>query len=138
MKVQIVLTEEDKIEGFTTIELKNLGVAIEDISDNKCEFIVATKIINVLRPEQIADFINLITSKLRRGGTLVLSGIEPKVLCKMISNDLVREETLNNIVSQCSSVMPMKNCLELLSTKGLQINNASINGVEYEISAKRN
>ena len=118
--------------------MKNLGVAIEDISDNKCEFIVAAKIINVLRPEQIVDFINLVTSKLRRGGTLVLSGIEPKVLCKMISNDLIKEETLNNIVSQCNSAIPMKSCLELLSTKGLQINNASINGVEYEISAKRN
>tara|TARA_B100002019_G_scaffold210438_1_gene183127 strand:+ start:9649 stop:10065 length:417 start_codon:yes stop_codon:yes gene_type:complete len=137
MKVQIVLTDEDKIEGFTAIELKDLGVAMEDISDNKCEFIVATKVMNILRPEQIEDFIGLLTSKLRRGGSLVVSGIETKVLCKMIVNDIVREETLNNIVSQCNSAIPMKSCLDLLSKKGLKINNASINGVEYEISAKR-
>jgi hypothetical protein len=56
----------------------------------------------------------------------------------MISNDTIRVETLNNVVAQCNSTFPLKDCLSLLSGKGLQIKNAAIQGVEYEIQAQRN
>lgn len=138
MKLQITMSDEDKIEGFNTVRLQELQFAIPNISDNECEVIVATKVLNLLQLEQIDGFVTLLSTKLRRGGTLVLSGIEPKVLCKMIANDTIREETLNNVVSQCQSTFPMKECLNLLSGKGLQIRNASINGVEYEVQAQRN
>jgi hypothetical protein len=138
MKLQILMQDEDKIEGFTSVKLPELPSAAPNIADNECEVIVATKILNLLQQEQIEGFVTMLTTKLRRGGTLVLSGIEPKVLCKMISNDTIRVETLNNVVAQCNSTFPLKDCLSLLSGKGLQIKNAAIQGVEYEIQAQRN
>lgn len=138
MKLQICVTDEDKIEGFTSVKLQELQFAAQNIADNECEAIVANKVLNLLDLNQVDGFLTLLNAKLRKGGTLNVSGIEPKVLCKMISNDTIKEETLNNVVSNCNSILPLKDCINMLSSKGLQINNAVINGVEYEISAKRN
>jgi hypothetical protein len=137
MKLQILLKEEDGIEGYHHILLQNFQQESLQIPNNGCEEIIANKTINKIPVESIEGYLGLLLSKLRNGGKVSLSGIEPKVMAKKIIDGSFSESEFNQMLMFTNSMIPLADSVKLLQKNGLKINTSSISGIEYDITATR-
>lgn len=137
MKLQIIVNESEKIEGYTHLNLQTLQEDIKTIPDNSCESIVAVKVLNRIPLQSIEGFIDLALSKLRLGGEINISGIEQKVLAKFILNGNISEEDFNTLLMFSNSMITRSDTVKLLEVKGLKLKTSNMNGIEYDITATR-
>jgi hypothetical protein len=82
-------------------------------------------------------FLDLVISKLRLGGEILVSGIEQKVMAKHILNGYLKESQFNEILTFANSMETLSDTVNLLNSKGLKIKTTNMNGIEYEVSATR-
>lgn len=137
MKLQIIVNESEKIEGYTHLNLQTLQEDIKTIPDNSCESIVAVKVLNRIPLQSIEGFIDLVLSKLRLGGEINISGIEQKVLAKFILNGNISEQDFNTLLMFSNSMITRSDTVKLLEVKGLKLKTSNMNGIEYDITATR-
>jgi len=137
MKLQIIVNESEKIEGYTHLNLQTLQEDIKTIPDNSCESIVAVKVLNRIPLQSIEGFIDLVLSKLRLGGEINVSGIEQKVLAKFILNGNISEQDFNTLLMFSNSMITRSDAVKLLEVKGLKLKTSNMNGIEYDITATR-
>jgi|TARA_B100000085_G_scaffold284637_1_gene318248 hypothetical protein len=137
MKLQIITDENDKIEGYLHLPLQTLQQEITKIPNNSCESIVAVKVSNRIPAQSMEGFLDLVISKLRLGGEILVSGIEQKVMAKHILNGYLKESQFNEILTFANSMETLSDTVNLLNSKGLKIKTTNMNGIEYEVSATR-
>ena len=137
MKLHIIESPEELIQGFESALATNEGIVIDHVSDNECEQVVANNIIEKFPLASVSSVLQKIVSKIRVGGTLNLSGIDANCFCKAYINDMTTKESLCEAINRCSSMLEVHDIIAALNSLGLEINYYRITGVNYEVSASR-
>jgi hypothetical protein len=139
MKIQLYKEGENCIDGYVSIlysqedKLSNL----EKVINNSCEYIIANNVTDFFAKEYFDIILNLLVSKLRIGGTLVITGLDINLLSKNILNGNTSLDDASNAVSQISSVNTMYNLIEKLEFKNLKVDIAKFMNNNYEIFCTR-
>jgi hypothetical protein len=137
MKLNIVLTEDKFISGYSNILLEKLPSEHQNIINNSCAEILAANILDLIDEKNIDGFINLLVSKLRLGGILFISGINLDIIARNIVNGTLSEQEFNQMLQNVKSIHSRKYMFDLLSSRNLKIQSSSTKGNIYEIVATR-
>lgn len=139
MKIHLVKSQDALIKGYTavlyskTLKLNNLNT----LSDNECEFILAPDVLDEFPKQEAAEVINLLMSKLRINGTLVVGGTDIRVFCKNTINGQISESEASEIIRDKQSMSNTTETVELIKSLGLKLQSSRIIGTHYEIAAVR-
>ena len=138
MNLQIIEEESQSINGFETVYLNkdNRQLNLSHISDNSCELVIARNCLD--NSENPKETLASICSKIRKGGSVVVSGVELRCFFKNALNGLVNDESVSFIVGKSLSLSTIDNVKDNLRKLGLTVKSSTINGVLYEITAERN
>jgi hypothetical protein len=138
MKVHIVRPGEESIGGFERIEISPVfGLDVSQYSDNEIEEIFANDLIDSVPSDKVGETIAALVRKMRLGGRMVIGGTDLRLFCKMVISGSMNEEAANKIIGKSSSMIPTSLIMNTLRQCGLNIQASYINGVHYEIEAKR-
>lgn len=137
MKVQIVTGDAEEIEGFEIFSIDKLEDLSKNILNNECETIIANNIVNSLSEPEVVPFFNLLVSKLRLGGELLVSGMSLRLFCKSVVNNQITAENANEIIRRSKSLVDVDPIKTLLLSNNLEIEHSKIFGITYEIKARR-
>jgi len=137
MKLQIIEDESQKIEGFETVFLnqQNQQLNLDNIPDNSCELIITKNALD--NTYNAKESLAKICSKLRIGGSVVVSGVELRCFFKNVINGIVNEESASALVGKNLSISTIGSVKEFLRSLNLFIKSSTINGVVYEVTAER-
>ena len=138
MKVHIVRPGEESIGGFERVEISPaFGVDVSQYSDNEILEIFANDLIDSVPSDQIGVVITSLVRKMRLGGRMVIGGTDLRLFCKMVISGSMNEEAANKIIGKSNCMIPTNLVMDTLRECGLKIQASYINGVHYEIEAKR-
>jgi hypothetical protein len=137
MKIHIVNKNQNPISGYKKIIVDQQKIDFQDVSDNECQFIMANQLLNDFDHTNIGNCISSLLQKLRIGGTLVIGGVEMRMFSKSVINGLITPENASNNILNCLSMTDATEVSNLIRTAGLNIVSTQINGIHYEITAKR-
>ncbi|NDG28569.1 hypothetical protein EB118_00500 [bacterium] len=137
MKLNIALTEDRFISGYSNVLLEKLPSEHQSIINNSCTEILVANILDLIDEKNIDGFINLLISKLRLGGTLFISCINLDIVARNIVNGTLSEQEFNQMIQNIKSIHSRKYMFDLLSGKNLKIQSSTTKGNIYEIIATR-
>lgn len=134
MKLQIIEDESQKIEGFETI-MTSQNLNLDNVPDNSCEIIVAKQALDSTVSAQ--ESLGKICSKVRLGGSVVISGTELRCFFKNVINGMIDENSASVLVGKSLSLSSVDSVKNGLRSLGFFVKSSTINGVSYEITAER-
>lgn len=137
MKLQIVKTDDEKIENYQHIQCYGTPLDLSSIADNECEEILAGDLLDMYTIDMLPALVQQLVSKLRIGGRIVLGGTEFSVLAKHIVNGGFTAEAVSNIIASKKSLTDISIIKNALKQLGLNILSTSISGIHCEVTAKR-
>lgn len=137
MKLQILKDGQDKIENYSHAVASNNQVDISHIVNNECEHILATDVLDCFTPDGIPELLQALVSKLRMGGEISIGGTDMRLLSKSIINGSITQEEGSAIISSLYSVSSMQVVPEALERLGLTIVDTHMNGIHFEVKARR-
>ena len=137
MKIHVLRPDQQAIENFTRVNISNNLVDLTQLSDNECELILANDAIDSYSIDRVAELVHSLVSKLRLGGELVLGGTSIRLFCKQVLNSQLDESQASQIVGSVASLTSPEPLVQVLSSMGLEIVEASMSGIHYEVKAKR-
>lgn len=137
MKLQIVKTDDEKIENYQHIQCYGTPLDLSSIADNECEEILAGDLLDMYTIDMLPALVQQLVSKLRIGGRIVLGGTEFSVLAKHIVNGGFTAEAVSNIIASKKSLTDISIIKNALKQLGLDILSTSISGIHCEVTAKR-
>ena len=86
MRVQVARMGVETIQGYQHVVASDNYINFMDISDNECTEILANDILDCFSVEKIAECLQLLASKLRLGGSLVVGGKDVRLFSKAVIN----------------------------------------------------
>ena len=134
MKLQIIEDDSQKIEGFETI-MTSQNLNLDNVPDNSCEIIVAKQALDSTASAQ--ESLGKICSKVRLGGSVVISGTELRCFFKNVINGMIDENSASVLVGKSLSLSSIDSVKNGLRALGFFVKSSTINGVSYEITAER-
>jgi hypothetical protein len=137
MKIHIVNKNQNPISGYEKIIVDQQQIDFQSISDNECEFIMANQILNDFEHKNVGNCISSLLKKLRIGGTLVVGGIESRMFATQVINGLIAPDVASNHIYNCLSMTDITEVSDGIRGLELNIVSTQINGIHYEITAKR-
>lgn len=137
MKIHIVNKNQNPISGYEKIIVDQQQIDFQSISDNECEFIMANQILNDFEHKNVGNCISSLLKKLRIGGTLVVGGIESRMFATQVINGLITPDAASNHIYNCLSMTDITEVSDGIRSLELNIVSTQINGIYYEITAKR-
>lgn len=137
MKINIALTEDKFITGYTNILLQNIVDESQSIINNSCNEILAMNIIDYIDDDNVPQFLGLLISKLRLGGKFSISGINLDIVVRNLLNKTLSEKDFNQMIKDIRSIRSRKNIVDILKTANLKVDIAITKGNIYEITATR-
>jgi predicted SAM-dependent methyltransferase len=137
MKLQIISNKEQGLTGYVHAYLENGQLDLSDISDNSCTSILCDDILNQLPYSQNLDGLKFLCSKLRMGGEIMISGVEPRLLSIAFTNEDITAAEFNNAVYNRKSMIPIMELRSMIAQAGLKIVTLKIVGVNYEFIGSR-
>ena len=137
MKIHIVREGQESIENYNKVTVSNNSVDLSDISDNECAFILAGDTLDNFSQENIPNFIQSLTKKVRMGGSLVVGGTDIRLFSKSVINGLIPENEASSIIGLVQSMTMIANTIDIIKSLEMQVESTQINGYHYEIKAKR-
>ncbi len=137
MKIQILTDQQNLIDGYEFVPIKDGEVDLTRFSNNECTEIIADNIIDQVPISHVANTIKFLIEKLRMGGKLVLGGTDLRLFCKHVTNQSIGPVDANHIISQCKSMTNLEEIATLVASAGLKIEATNINGIHFEIFCKR-
>jgi hypothetical protein len=136
-KVAILPMGTDHPEGYQVLEIINGKINIDQFSDNECVEIIASYSLDFISYPDLNNFISSLASKVRKGGVIVLGGIDTYSLSRAITRDAMSIEEINNLLYSRKSLTDINTTKEFAVSLGLEIVSAHLNGINYEIKARR-
>lgn len=137
MKVQILRQGQTPIQGYNPIFLDVNRLNLEGLADNQCEMILAADIFESISYQNIMPLLQALLSKLRLNGELVVGGTEMNLLGSAISNGLLTDEQCSNILASLSCALDARQMADTLRQMKLSIQSMHMDGIHFEIKAKR-
>lgn len=137
MNIYIAKDDTKKIENFKNIKIQNFQKEIDEIVTHSCENIIADDILDFLTFESISKFITALSSKLRLGGKLFISGIELGILCRYVISETISSKDFSTAIASRASLSSVDDIINSLKENKLNIETSTIKGLKYEITATR-
>jgi hypothetical protein len=137
MKLQILSKTQEPIGGFKTVIIENNSLDLGEISPNECEVILASDVVDSVTYSAIDQLMSALASKLRINGELTVGGTDVRMFATAVSNGRVSLEEASNIVTNVNSMTNGPDVTRTFESLGLEIQSISLEGVHYEIRAKR-
>ena len=137
MKIYVTTDKDKKIEGFHVVTIQDFDQEMSNIVPNSSECIVAEEIIDHVPYNIVQKFISVLSSKLRKNGTMTLTGFDLGLVTRYVLNGAIDEQQYSDIVSNRLSMHNMKSVCNYCRDLNLIIENATLEGIKYEIYAKR-
>ena len=137
MKLQILSKTQEPIGGFKTVIVDNNSLDLGEISPNECEVILASDVVDSVTYSAIDQLMSALTSKLRINGELTVGGTDVRMFAAAVANARVSLEEASNIVTNVNSMTNGPDVTRTLESLGLEVQSISLEGVHYEIKAKR-
>jgi len=138
-KLQILTKDEAPIGGFNYVKMDYVPLTqkLQEFSDNECELIIAQNIMDDSEPETLGENLMAITSKLSANGKIVVGGIDLRMFCKNVTNNIIDESSARGCVAGVNSMMNLASAENILKSLNLKVIHSKMNGFRYEISAVR-
>ena len=137
MKIYVTKEDEKKIENFQNISLRNFDNQIKDVVANSCTTIVADEVVDFLSNEDAKKLLNALCAKLRKNGELVVTGIDLGVVSRNVISGVINEEQYSGLIAYRGSMHFSHSIVGLLKTLNLTVETCRIEGIKYDITAKR-
>ena len=132
MKVNVIVSEEQRKEGYENVSLNQEG--IESIPDSGCKELMVDNVLEFV-PEEIAI---ILLAKIRKGGVLELRSPDAQEIFRQFHiGSLNFEETSALLTGGRVRMTTLHQVRKFLESRGLQIEFASFNGPFYRITARR-
>lgn len=119
---------------------QNYGKAIEKLVDGEPKSFYAPEMLNYFPWENFKMLFEVINKKLRRGGTILIGGIEPYILSKkLVSRELSLDKFNKIIFPTYQNTVSLPEAKKLLLSHNYDINDISIdyNTYNYTIEATK-
>lgn len=139
MILQIVTNKEEVIEGTKAIFLNQDFIKnIQEISDNESEEILLGDVLNKLtKIDDVKQLFSIAASKLRKGGIMKISFLNPRLIASSLLRGEITEETFNNIIYSKSCLFSLSSLEEWVKALNLKIDQCSISGAMYDVTISR-
>lgn len=138
-KVQIIPAGKEAIEGYSHIKVdgQNQQFDMSEFSDNSCESILASDILDIYSIQNHQPILQMVVSKLRLGGNVVIGGTSLSAFCRTALTGVLSPDSCCSIISRNASMSDPTKVSDLLSALGLKIESVHIDGLHFEVKAKR-
>lgn len=137
MKLQILKDGQDEIKNYSHVVAGDNKVDISHITNNECEHILATDVLDCFTVEGVPELLQALVSKLRLGGEMSIGGTEIRLLCKSIINGSITPEEGSGVISGLYSASSLQNVQEALEGLGLTVVDTHMNGIHFEVKVRR-
>lgn len=137
MKLHIIREQQEAIVGYQVLTVSHNSLDLGSITPNECEVILASDVMDSFPADYSEEIIGALRSKLRINGELIVGGTELRCFVKAVANGLITPEDASNVVTQNNSMTSINVVKGILEGFGLDIISAHIDGLHYEIKAKR-
>lgn len=137
MKLQIRTDTQEPIVGYEQLVVERNKLNLGDITDNECEFILASDILDLFSAGHSEEVVEALRSKLRLNGELVVGGTELRHFAKAVSNGQISPIDASNVVTNSHSLTSSSLITEIVEKFGLSVMSVHVDGLHYEIKAKR-
>jgi hypothetical protein len=124
-------------DGYQVLEIMNGKINIDQFSNNECVEINASNSLDFISFPDLNGFISSLASKTRKGGLMTLGGVDTYSLSRAITNDSISIEEINKLLYSRKSLTDINTTKEFIISLGFEIVSAHLNGINYEIKARR-
>lgn len=138
MKIHVVLDDKDAIDGFVCVNIKSDLEALKSVITNSCTTIIASDILDKFPYEETMPILGLMIEKLRLGGQLILRGVGLLPFCRSVCSELISTEKAGELLLENKSFQDTRELCKALESAQLVVDSFNLNGISYEIIAKRN
>ena len=132
MKVNLIVSEEQRKEGYENVSLNQEG--IESIPDSGCKELMIDNVLE-FAPEEIAT---ILLAKIRKGGALEIRSPDGQEIFRQFQTGSLNFEDVSALLTggrvRMTTLHQVRNFLE---SNGLEIEFASFNGPFYRVTARR-
>lgn len=136
MKIQILENIKDSIDGFNPFLLQDGNINI-DIPDNSATMVLLTNTIESIEYSHLDGMLGLLKKITRKGGNVIIGGIDVNCLSRDLINGFIDVETYNKLVFSKKSLYDSKGLANRLSEIGFTIDKILLRGSVYELHASR-
>lgn len=137
MRVQVARMGVETIQGYQHVVASDNYINFMDISDNECTEILANDILDCFSVEKIAECLQLLASKLRLGGSLVVGGKDVRLFSKAVINGQIKEQEASQLINAVNSMTSVGTVVQFVNSLGLNVVSTQIAGMHFEIKATR-
>ena len=128
MKIHLIREDQEGIENFQHVKVSPNSVDLSSVSDNECEVILATDVLDSFTSNSLGQLVGALLKKLRMGGELSIGGTDARLLSKHILNGLMEPAAVSSLVGDLQSITFMPDIQNVLEKSGLRIISTHING----------
>lgn len=136
-KIAILPMGSEHPDGYQVLEIINGKINIDQFSDNECIEISAINSLDFISYPDLNGFMLSLASKTRKNGTVTLGGVDTYSLSRAITNDSMSIEDINQLLYSRKSLTDINTTKEFMISLGFEIVSAYLNGINYEIKARR-
>lgn len=138
--------ENGLVHSFDIKPVDFRTMSVFDIAkDSECEEIVCENILEYVRHEDLSNFLQYITQKLRKNGKIYLSGFDNTEICRQYYNDEISEEQFNSILfgngnhpwASKNGAHSMTKVIDILTGLGIKILSHRCHDGEFFIKGER-
>lgn len=137
MKLFVTSNPTRHIEGFIRCDIAYGNWNLEQIPENSQIEIVAVDAIDCVDFDKRDGLIKDLVSRLRIGGTIVLTGINASIMCRNLYYKVLSVEDFNKVVKEKQSIGIVDDVIKSLREAGLTIVSHATEGANYEVTARR-
>jgi hypothetical protein len=137
MKLQVANAAQEPVIGYTKVVIDRNSLDLSSVTNNECEFILASDIMDLFAAGSAQEVTGALISKLRLNGELVVGGTELRAFASAVSNGLISLTDASNVVTNSNSLTSSVIIRDILEQQGLSIISVHVDGLHYEIKAKR-
>tara|TARA_Y100000004_G_C8900110_1_gene405976 strand:+ start:734 stop:1150 length:417 start_codon:yes stop_codon:yes gene_type:complete len=138
MKLHILRQDQEPVGGYEVVRIEPNQLQLGHIVDNQCEEILAPDVSDSFHISTIQQVVDVLLSKLRRGGSIVLGGTDVRLFAKSIYNGVLNHDSAANIVGQVQSMVNPDLVKALMMQRGVTVDSVRLDGIHYEIKGTRN
>ena len=136
-KIHIVPQGSEAIGGYEKIEVGNGAADLSRFARNECEVILASDILDEMTVDSAPGFIQLLESKMRKGGKICIGGSDINLICRAVITGELDVAEANKTIFNGRSCLSLESVQTLLTSLNLNIKTTSFQGYRYEIEAIR-
>lgn len=137
MKLQILRADQKPIEGFKQARVDRNSIDLTGTSDNECELILATDVMDSFSGEGAGQILQSLRQKLRLNGQLIVGGTDVRLFSKAVISGTLSMRDASSVVTNCHAMTSVDMTTETLKDLGLFIDSVTLDGLHYEIKATR-